>query len=366
MTVFTDTLTESLVLTQSPYVGFGLARTEGVVLTDTYAYAVTPGGASLDTFSLTESLGLDFIRTSSLTETLRLAEKWAITQPVTLTESLSLSDAFTAWVNTILAHGIKLTDVLTPSFIMGFTITDALKLASAWDVHNTISVVEGVTLTETPAYVFVAGGQITELLTLTTNLSTQLVMRLAATDTLTFTDAELLNFIYSATVTENILIELLYQEPSGSVTSWAINTRTNAVTEYRNWAYNSFANIGRKYLGANETGLYELNGARDGTANVLADMMSGYFQPNGAKFAGLKGVYIGATGQGNYILKLQTGDGNERVYRAMLNPGLMTTKVNIGKGLRARYIAWELLNEDGQDFDLDTIEFVPMMSGRRV
>ena len=44
---------------------------------------------------------------------------------------------------------------------------------------------------------------------------------------------------------------------------------------------------------------------------------------------------------------------------------MKTTKVNLGKGLRARYFAFELVST-GQDFDLDTLEFIPLVAQRRV
>jgi hypothetical protein len=40
--------------------------------------------------------------------------------------------------------------------------------------------------------------------------------------------------------------------------------------------------------------------------------------------------------------------------------------VKIGKGLRSRYWQFELVNIDGADFDLDTIEFHPVLLTRRV
>jgi hypothetical protein len=43
----------------------------------------------------------------------------------------------------------------------------------------------------------------------------------------------------------------------------------------------------------------------------------------------------------------------------------MTTKVKIGKGINTTYMAWELITE-GQDFDFDSIEFIPMTRERRV
>jgi hypothetical protein len=39
--------------------------------------------------------------------------------------------------------------------------------------------------------------------------------------------------------------------------------------------------------------------------------------------------------------------------------------VPLGKGLRARYFSFELIS-DGADFDMDAIEFIPLVSHRRV
>jgi hypothetical protein len=44
---------------------------------------------------------------------------------------------------------------------------------------------------------------------------------------------------------------------------------------------------------------------------------------------------------------------------------MITTRVQVGKGLRARYYAFELETVDGQDFDLESIEFVPLVVQRR-
>jgi hypothetical protein len=44
---------------------------------------------------------------------------------------------------------------------------------------------------------------------------------------------------------------------------------------------------------------------------------------------------------------------------------MRSTKFHMGKGQRSRYFAFELISA-GQDFDLDTLEFVPLVVQRRV
>ena len=47
-------------------------------------------------------------------------------------------------------------------------------------------------------------------------------------------------------------------------------------------------------------------------------------------------------GGGQFFIKIIQGDGREYIYEALGQPGLMTTKINVGKGLRTSYIAFNL------------------------
>jgi hypothetical protein len=194
---------------------------------------------------------------------------------------------------------------------------------------------------------------------------TSMIFRLEADERGVMDDALALQMIWNGAVAEFGRGVITYQSPSGNTSSWVVNTRTNAVTQYTNWNFNSFTSMGRKYIATDQNGLYELNGERDLTSNIVADMMGGMVKFNGAKFAGMKGVYIGLSQAGQFYLKLTAGDGREYTYQFVANPGQMTSKVKIGKGLRSQYFQWELIST-GSDFDLDTVEFVPMVSDRRV
>ena len=58
------------------------------------------------------------------------------------------------------------------------------------------------------------------------------------------------------------------------------------------------------------------------------------------------------------------GDGKTYTYQTVVQD-MQSTKVRLGKGLRARYFAFELIST-GPDFDLDTVEFLPLVAQRRV
>lgn len=198
----------------------------------------------------------------------------------------------------------------------------------------------------------------------TDDIASKLLLRLEIADGLAVSDADVLQMIYDGRINENVSILAAYIAPSGSFTTWAVNTRTSAVTEYSNYAFNSFAELSSKYIAASSTGLYELSGDNDDGEDIIAQIKTGIAQMGGSRYTSFRAAYLGARGAGNYVLKLETGDGKTYNYAVTAN-NMETTKINLGKGLRARYFSFELIST-GQDFDLDTLEFVPIVAQRRV
>lgn len=170
--------------------------------------------------------------------------------------------------------------------------------------------------------------------------------------------------LFNPTILERVALKAGYLAPDGSFTTWAMNTRTGAVTEYANYAFNSFAKIGRRVLGASENGLYELTGDSDDGTSIAARIAGGFLQFGGTQLSRLKEAYIAARGEQEWVLRVITGDGEVYNYR-VTNRSMRSTKVHMGKGQRARYFAYELVST-GADFDLDTLEFVPIVMQRRV
>lgn len=170
--------------------------------------------------------------------------------------------------------------------------------------------------------------------------------------------------LFNPTVVDGVEISAGYVSPDGTFTTWAMNTRTGAVTEYDNFVFNSFAQVDNVAMAASSDGLYELLGDDDEGADILARIRSGFMQFGGTRLSRLKAAYIAMRGEGEVLLKIEEAGNKTYVYRVDTRD-MRSTKVHMGKGQRARYFAFELVSA-GQDFDLDTIEFVPIVVQRRV
>lgn len=340
---------------------------DALVLADAFTTFIVPGAVVTEAMKLIGTYGAQALLGVTMAEGIKLTSAYFNVSSVTLIQAFGLTDAYLPQVNIVLRETIRLMASLSTSELTSLSLQERVRVLEALQAFSGLVVADHLEVTDgPPLFAYIAGVSLGEQLALFGQMQDKLVIRLQVSDEYDLGDDPLANFIWSTAIVENVVADVLYQSPGAGVTSFAINTRTNALSEYRNFQFNSFAAMGRKFIAADDTGLYELNGARDLTEDVIAQIAGGYFQFNNSKFAGLKGVYLGVHGQGHYLLKIVTGDGLERIYRTLSNPGMMTTKFNIGKGIRSRYLAWELVNDDGQDFDLDTIEFLPMVSARRV
>ena len=204
-----------------------------------------------------------------------------------------------------------------------------------------------------------------EMVELTSTLHEQLIIVVFVQDDLQLSGSELLRGIYQGHLFDALDFMLDVVSPSGDVTTWAMNARTGAVSEYLNFSFNSFAlSPNGVHLGADSDGLYELAGPDDAGDPVVARLTSGLTDFSGLFYSGFKAAYLGIRGTGQFYLKLIAGDGKEYVYGVQAD-NLRTARVNMGKGLRAKYFTWDLIST-GQDFDLTDVTFLPISSTRRV
>ena len=278
-------------------------------------------------------------------------ESFKLRHPIVLNQDIALS------LSLIGKYGLKLLQKLSaagtpsPAFNYHFALTGRVRAADT--LEHLVSEILAELFTVHPALdrQFVANGSLAQLLTVHPLLNNKLVLKIVGN--IQLSPEQLMSMIYRGDpLLDGIVITALYISPSGATTTWVVNTRTNAVTEYDNYDFRSFAQMGNRYIAAGSDGLYELDGDTDDGELIISRMMSGYLQLNEKKMFGIKGAYVAIRGGGRFYLKLISGDGREYIYELKAQPNLMTTKVKVGKGIKTTYMAFELVTE-GQDFDLD-------------
>lgn len=300
----------------------------------------------------------------TLSDTIALVERTIIGIPQTVVETIGIAVDQLAQDLVTLAETLGVQSVLTPTFMYNRSVTETLRLVDALARFFGADAVETIGISEVLAGTGSYPATLAEGVGVAETASPQMVLRVVASDAIDVSATEALNMIFNPELTDQVELSAAYLSPGGGILTWAMNTRTGAVTEYQNYAFNSFAKLGNKYVGASSSGLYELLGDDDDGTSIVATIRSGFAQWSGTHLGSFKAAYLAARGAGQFVLRVITGDGKTYNYTVTAE-SMKTTKVNMGKGLRARYFAFELVSA-GQDFDLDTLEFIPLVADRRI
>lgn len=355
-------VTDTIYALDAPVWVAGLSVSETIQVIDSTA---TVAGAALsellrasESVAFTGSFNAALADAARVLETARLGIPVELSDPVTVSWVLNVAQGFQ------IVEALKINEVLSGPATLAVSVSDAFRVRDALANFFHFDLAEALTVQETMTGLARHIASVNEPITVSESLARYFVLSAEAFDEAVLDDAFTLKMLFQPQVQEQIRVSALLVEPNGGVTTWAVNTRTGAVTEYTDYAFNSFAQSNRHYLGASSTGLYQLDGDDDAGQPTIAHIRSGYAQFGGSRYTGFKAAYLGLRGDGSVFLKLDTGDGKSYTYKSVVQDQ-QSTKVRFGKGLRARYFAFELISE-GQDFDLDTIEFLPVVAQRRV
>lgn len=150
--------------------------------------------------------------------------------------------------------------------------------------------------------------------------------------------------------------------PTGEMQTLVVNIEGFGNTSYSAFAFNSFARLGNRYLGAGADGIFDLDGNTDDGAPIAARVHLGTKDLGSAQRKTIVGAYMGMTGEDDLILRVTAlgEDDNDRctyTYRTRSHSSsLRQQRVELGKGLKANYFELELINQDGADFEIDTLQ----------
>lgn len=298
---------------------------------------------------------------------------------VPISEVIEVSSSAVPALGVILAAQIGMADA--PIVARGQVLSEVIALSMpVGPTSHRLVTTDNLAMTDAAAQA--AHGVAADTLALAETTATKANFTSSLTDAVAFNDAPSLALVLSATVSDDIalndipaqqlLFSVIMQDgmqfstlfTSPVVTAWAMNMRNAAVTQYSNFQYNSFAKMGERYLGANDQGLWWMDGTLDGTRPVNSRITTGIIQPNGNKLAGVQYAYLGMRGTGQFTVTVTDEAGSS--YNYTLNAvDMETSRVVFGRGFRTRYFTFSLESK-GQDFDLDNIEFVTSDISRKL
>ena len=149
------------------------------------------------------------------------------------------------------------------------------------------------------------------------------------------------------------------------------NTETSSITEYDGFTFNAFAYDGKRFLASDGSGIVELTGDDDDGSNIQAYITTKLLSFKSGTQKRIDRAYLGLRNGAPMVLKVIARDENDvkKEYWYELeetSTALRDVRIKIGKGIKAHYLQFTLSNNQGGDFELDSLEFKPIILRRRV
>ncbi|WPG35301.1 hypothetical protein [Variovorax sp. EBFNA2] len=140
--------------------------------------------------------------------------------------------------------------------------------------------------------------------------------------------------------------------------TWVWHADAKGSTVYRSYPFNSFAVINGKHYGASADGLFLLEGDDDAGAPIRASVDLGKLDFGTSSQKTIAECYVGMSASGNLFLKVIV-EGREFIYKTRgFSEHMQQQRFSPGKGLKSNYVTVQFFNEDGADFEIDTVNFL--------
>jgi len=152
--------------------------------------------------------------------------------------------------------------------------------------------------------------------------------------------------------------------------TYALQTERIALSQYTNYPFNSFVIFRGRKMGASTDGIFELVGDTDNGVPIQAEARFGITDMNTSHIKRVDRVYVGYRGAHGHqvlIVRVMTNESQQRDYGVppSIASGLHGARAVLGKGVEARYWQFGILNRNGENFTLDTVEVQPINYQRR-
>lgn len=158
-------------------------------------------------------------------------------------------------------------------------------------------------------------------------------------------------------------------QPSFDASSrvWVLNTDTAATVQFDNYAFNSYFHHNGEDYGVADNGIYRLGGDDDAGDAIQAEIQLGSTLFGAGEHKRLPAIYVNAASDGKLIVKISVDGEDPWYYEARSSSDKLSKhRVDPGKGLMGTNWTFTLLNQDGDDFELADLTFIPLTGSRRI
>lgn len=149
--------------------------------------------------------------------------------------------------------------------------------------------------------------------------------------------------------------------------SYLLSPETFSVSTYTNYNFTGSCVYSSVPLFINREGLYKYGGDLDIGEDIVASIQTAALSFGSSNLKQVPNIYLGLSNSNSLVLKVAVDGQADILYNLhKRTEGLQTQKISIGKGLIGRYFQFELITQDSTQFELESIEFLPITLKRKL
>jgi len=356
-------------------IGYGLfAGADGIVFSGAATDALT--WTAEDVLQLSALASTHMAASNSVNETIAFRDTPALVTYLAAVSAVTFADSAEASLYALLAAAsmMQLDDSIETTMRSYGVAASMFVMADAGVMRGELAAIDAFEMSDEAVDSVRTLVAALDTLTLADESAGNLYAFGSATDTLTLEDATsgLLSGALEAfdTITFSGIIRLLGVD----YTAYSVSLDNQAVSEYENYNFGSFAvhEASGVVFGMGDDGIYSLDGPTDNGEPIVGRVRGGLNNLGTALKKAVPAVYVGYTSTNKLGLKVITTDGPSGEKRAniySLQPiaKAATTdgRFSPSKKLHSVYWQFELLSEEGGQFELDEVRMWRMVLNRR-
>jgi hypothetical protein len=185
-------------------------------------------------------------------------------------------------------------------------------------------------------------------------------------ETLQASDSATVNRILNVLIEENARISVGFAIDGVSYDGWVMNPNTFAASRYKGFNFNSYTQYQGAYYGCAKNGVHELSGETDDGTPIDAFLSTGNVKPFANSMSRIHNAYLILKNDGEMLVTVVIGDQSYTYPVEKNNDFHAPNRVKIGK--KAKSVIWrfEVKNQDGADFDVESFKIYPIELTRHI
>lgn len=151
----------------------------------------------------------------------------------------------------------------------------------------------------------------------------------------------------------------LYAGEAGATQKNEYDGKGNEVTHYTNYPFTQIVRLKDKYYGVGAGGMYLLDGDTDAGTPIAWAIRTSLMDNKQKNLKTVRSVYIGARLVEATEITLVVGEKQDILYSYSTPRGdnAQTYRQKFGRGVKTRYFALEMSSPEGNNIEIDTVEF---------